>query len=204
MLPEGPVSADEVLPEARLGLVDAKRRRLAHRRAEVLRVEALLVQGVAHFVQDAEEPVVETVAVVARGDAAIAGTNGAEKRVGGRVQSATFEIETESGGHRFAEGPLPVRREGTPKDPAVGFAPVCGEGRDQRQQLAPKGLKQLGDVLVPGSGLEFMEQGIIRNGLVAEALGLATFQGYDLLQPGAEASKVGLLMGDGPLVLGKG
>ena len=59
MLPERPAAADLVLPQARLRFVNAQRGSRAQRRAEMLGRQALLVDAVAGFVQDAEEGLVE-------------------------------------------------------------------------------------------------------------------------------------------------
>ena len=49
-LPEGPGASDQVLPESRLGFVDAQGGTASQGQAFVLGVNALVVQGVAHFV----------------------------------------------------------------------------------------------------------------------------------------------------------
>ena len=59
VLPERPAAADLVLPQPRLRLVDAERTGGAERRAEVFGGEALFVDAVARFVEDAEKSLVE-------------------------------------------------------------------------------------------------------------------------------------------------
>ena len=53
VLPENFAAADMILPEARLGFMDAVRNRLAQRRAVVLRRQSLIVKPVAGLVHDA-------------------------------------------------------------------------------------------------------------------------------------------------------
>ena len=73
--------------------MDSQRAIAAQRRAEAFGVEALLVNAVPRFVKDAEEGLVEKARVVARRDAAVAGADGAAKRMRRHIQSAGFEIE---------------------------------------------------------------------------------------------------------------
>src|SRR5262249_50382103 len=108
MLPEGTTAASLVLPQARLRFVDAQRGEAAQRRAVVSGIEALLVDGVAGLVQDAEKRLVEETRVVARGDAAVAGADAAAKGMRRHVQPAGREVEANRRRGRFAEYPLAV------------------------------------------------------------------------------------------------
>ena len=53
--PEVPRASHLVLPQARLGFMDAERDGLSHGRAVVARLEALFIDAVAAFVQGAEQ-----------------------------------------------------------------------------------------------------------------------------------------------------
>ena len=55
VVPERPAAPHEVLPQPGLRLVQADRRGLAHRRPEVLGVEALLVERVPDLVQHGQD-----------------------------------------------------------------------------------------------------------------------------------------------------
>ena len=74
----------------------------------MLRIESLLVEPVADLVQNAKEAVAEIAQAIAGRNAAIAGPDTAEKRVGRRVESAPLEVEADCGGRQFAQGALAV------------------------------------------------------------------------------------------------
>src|SRR5690348_3633200 len=103
IFPERPAAADGVFPETRLALVHAERDGLAHRRAVVRRVEALFVEAVADFMQDAEERVAKLVRLVARGEPAVARPDAGAERMGRGVEPPALEVEADGRGHRLAE-----------------------------------------------------------------------------------------------------
>ena len=72
MAPEGPAAAHQVFPRARLALVDAGGSAATQRCALEGWVDALLVHGVAQFVQSREQAVAQVVGRKARGDAHVA------------------------------------------------------------------------------------------------------------------------------------
>src|SRR5437867_2763300 len=76
----------------------------------MLRGQALFVDAVARFVQDAEEAFGEMPRVVARGQAYVAGAGGAAKGVRGDVEPAGGEIEADGRRGRLAEDHLAVYR----------------------------------------------------------------------------------------------
>src|SRR5205807_2005952 len=161
MLPECKTSADRVLPEARLRLVQAERSRFTHGCAVRGRIETLFVEAVANLMQDAEKPIVEAAALEACREPAIAGTNGGKERMRGRVEPPALEIKTERCGYLFAECALPVKRKVALQDRAIRAASGVRDGSDQRHQLAAKRLEQAGDVPAPGVGLIFVEERVV-------------------------------------------
>ena len=138
----------------------AQRDGFAHRCSIVLRIEPLLVEAVADFVQDAEECIAELVLVVAGGDPAIAWPDARAERVGSHVQPPALEVKADRRRHGLAEDFLSIARikasqhciasgiGGRRATRTVGgLAPGCfGDGRDQRHELA---LQRPGRVL-PG------------------------------------------------------
>src|SRR5262249_13351949 len=90
--PESPTAANPVFPQPRLRLVKSQRRRLAHRRAVMLRGQALVVQPVADLVQDTKETVAEVVQIVAGGQATVAGTDQRAEGMNAGVEAAAGEV----------------------------------------------------------------------------------------------------------------
>ena len=101
--------------------------------------QALLVEGVAGLVEDAEERLVEVVRGVARRDPAVAGAEAAAKRVGRLVEPAGVEVEADRGGGGLAEQLLPIDRVVAVDDLAVRRPARGGDGREQRHQFAAQG-----------------------------------------------------------------
>src|SRR5262249_4397142 len=101
--PERAGAADRVLPQPRLRLVNTQRHRLAHWGAIVLGEQALVVQGVANLVQDAEEPGAEVAQVVPCRDAAVTGADQRAEWVNARVEPPTMEVEAQRRRDRLAE-----------------------------------------------------------------------------------------------------
>src|SRR2546430_9204830 len=95
MPPEGEAPADQVLPEARLGLVDAGRRAVPQRRAVDLGAHALVVHGMSGFVDRAEEAFVEEVARDPGRDADVARPEACRKRMLRDVLEAPLEVLAE-------------------------------------------------------------------------------------------------------------
>src|SRR5262249_58651849 len=98
------------LPHSRLRFVNTERDGRAHRRAELLGIEPLLVHAVAGLVQDAEKRFVEMTDIIARGDTAIAGPHAAAKRMRGDIEPAGREIEADRRRRRLAKHRLAVYR----------------------------------------------------------------------------------------------
>src|SRR5262245_59996298 len=82
----------------------------AERGPELFSGEALVVDAVARLVQDAEEGLIEPARIVARRDAAVAGAVAATEWVGGDVEPAGTEVETNRRSRRLAENLLPFDR----------------------------------------------------------------------------------------------
>ena len=159
--------------------MDPQRDGLAHRRAVVVGIEALLVEAVADFVEDAEERVAEVVLVVPGGDPAIARPDARAERVGGHVQPAALEVEADRRGDRLAEDSLAVARIEPVQDRSSAWRPanhssqparramrlfapaVSAILRDQGNKLAPQRLEENGQLGGRGAGLVVVEKGIV-------------------------------------------
>src|SRR5262245_29798544 len=110
MLPERPASSDLVLPHPRLRLVNAQRACRANRRAELLRIETLLVNSMSGFMQNAEQSFIEVVGVVARGDADVAWPHAAAEGVRRHIEPAGVEVEADGGCRFLTEDLLAIDR----------------------------------------------------------------------------------------------
>ena len=93
---ERAAAADEVLPQAALGLVHAERDRAAERAARQPVRDAGLVEPVPELVQRAEVRAREVVQVVARGDADVAGRDPLRERVRRDVQAPAVRVEADA------------------------------------------------------------------------------------------------------------
>ena len=111
MLPKSDASAYLIFPEPRLRFMNAERDRAAQRGAEVLGIQALIVDAVARFVKDAEEGFVEVARIVARGEPAIAGADAAAEGMDGRIESAGREVEADRRRRCLAEQELTIHRK---------------------------------------------------------------------------------------------
>ena len=80
--PERPAAADQILPHPRLRLVNAQRDEFAQRQPEMLDRQALIVDAVARFVQNAEKRRIEELLVVAGRDAAVVRAQASSKTDG--------------------------------------------------------------------------------------------------------------------------
>ena len=145
--------------------------------------------------QDAEEAVGESVRVVAGGDAAIAGSDRAAKRVCGHVEAACFEIEADLGGRHLAEFFLPVRREALRQTGQIRAPAGTGDGGDQRRQFTTKIGEQGRDRASCRARFVLVEQSIVGDILVADGLSFFTLEGHDALEPGLERREVVVLAG---------
>ena len=103
VLPETAAATDEVFPHARLRFVDAERDGFAGGEAVGVFGEALIVDAVARFVEDAEEAAGEFVFVVAGGEAGVVRADAAAEGMMGDVEAAGLEVEADGGGGLPAE-----------------------------------------------------------------------------------------------------
>ena len=87
VFPEAEAAPDVVLPQARLGFVNAQRDGGTERRAVVLGAQSLIVESVAGFVQHAVERLGEAAFIIARGQAAVAGAEAAAEGMRGGVDA---------------------------------------------------------------------------------------------------------------------
>jgi hypothetical protein len=111
VLPEAPAAPDDVLPQARLALVDACRRALGQRRALDRTVDALLVHGVSRFVHRAEEAVAQIVLVEAGGDAHIAQREAGHEGVVRLVLASALEVIAKLANDRLRRMPTAAPRD---------------------------------------------------------------------------------------------
>src|SRR5688572_30371031 len=103
MLPKSAAAADEVFPHAALRFVYTQRNRDPRGQTVVIRRQALFVQTVPCFVQNAEECLVEMAFVVARRDSAVVRAGLGAEGMRGNVEPAAVEVEAERGGNVLAE-----------------------------------------------------------------------------------------------------
>src|SRR5262249_60780538 len=83
VFPEWTAARDHVLPEPRLALMHARRHAMAERRAIERLAHALLVHGMAGFMQPPEQRIADVIVAHAGGDAYVTGREpGAERRQG--------------------------------------------------------------------------------------------------------------------------
>src|SRR5262249_54395024 len=108
VLPERAAAADLVFPEPGLRLVDSQRTGRAERRPEPVSIQALVVNAVSGLVEGAEESIVETIRVVARGQASVAWPEAAAKWVCGHIETPGSKIEADGCGRLLSEFLLTV------------------------------------------------------------------------------------------------
>src|SRR5579875_4074054 len=108
--------------------------------------QSLFVNAVAGFMEDAEERFAEMVRIIARGDAAIAGTDAAAKGMRGHVESAGVEVEADSSGSFPADTLLLFYGIRALEPITVRFAAGSNDGGDQRHQFRTQGGEERGDL----------------------------------------------------------
>src|SRR5688500_13054637 len=96
--------------------------------------QALLVEPVARFMEDAKEGVAEVVQVVARGDPHVARPSAAAEGMIGHVEPAGGEVEADRGGGLLAELLLQVDGELSLEDGRIGAAAAADDLLDQRRK----------------------------------------------------------------------
>ena len=153
--------------------------------------QALLVDAVAGFVQDAEERLVEEARVVARGDAAVAGADAAAKRVRRHVEPAGVEVEADGRRRRLGRTPAAARPDirapgcrAAPCGPTTRWPATSGT-RSSRRAAKTRVISA-----VVGARLVLVQQGVVGDGLVADGLRLLALQRDDLFQPRPERREV--------------
>ena len=105
-LPEGAAATHDVLPQARLALMDARRRAMPERRSLQVGADPLLVDAVAGLVERAEQGVGHIVVAHPRGDAHVAQRELGHERVVGLVLPPALEVVAELLDHPEPEGEL--------------------------------------------------------------------------------------------------
>ena len=105
--------------------MDAERRRFAGWQSELIGWQALFVEAVPRFVEDAKEGVAEVVKVVARGDALIARPGAGAEGMVRDVESAGAIVKSDRCGGCFAERLLDVDGKLALEELAVRLARAC-------------------------------------------------------------------------------
>ena len=144
-----------VLPQPALALVDAERYRLAERRAERCRIEALFVEPVAGLVHRRTERVEHVVAAEPRRQPDVGAGGGAE-RMRAAVDAAPREVEAHRRHHGAHERLLPRLVDRDAGERRVGR----GAGREafaQRHQPLAQRREQLAQV--GGAHARFVDVG---------------------------------------------
>ena len=185
--PERLASADEVLPQAALGLVDSGRDARADHRARERRVDLALVEPVAHLVERAEDAG-ERVLREARRDSHVGRRDRSEERMDGLVQAPVLVVEPERAQHLQRERAL------------LGGRKRRGERLDQRHQPLAQAAEDRADLGGGHLRLVAVEQGVIGVLGLREARRVAPAQLDVSLQVRGECREVGL--GAGPLPRG--
>src|SRR5262245_15371804 len=202
VLPEAPAPAHQVLPEPGLRLVNTQRRRLAHRRSVVLRLEALLVQSVAGLVKYCEEPAGKVATREPRRDAAVSRSAAGAEWVERGVQSAALEIEAHRRRDGLTEQALAIHREFASLAQAAGSRLAAGRnGLDQGQQFSLEFFEQAGSLSRGHSRLVVIEQGVVGGFGISHGFGFFTRELHDSLEPGPECVVVARLARAGPGLL---
>ena len=98
-------------------------------------LQALLVDAVAGFVQDAEERLAEMLRVVARCDPAVVRAKGHAEGMDRHVQPAPAEVEPDPAGGLASQRRRPSTEYRRARIEASGRRRACADGRHQRHQL---------------------------------------------------------------------
>ncbi len=131
MLPERAAAADLVFPHPRLRFVDAERDVFAERQPILLARQTLVVEPVARFVEDAEEPVGKSVLVVPSGEPHIARAQARTERMRSNIQPARAEVESNGPRRVGAELLLGIDRKTARENGNI--RPLCAVGNLLRQ-----------------------------------------------------------------------
>jgi len=200
-LPKRSTSADGVLPQTRLRLVNPQRHVAARRQAVVFDRQSLVVQAVAGFVQDAEKRHGKVMLVVPRRDPAVVRAHAAAERMMGHVQPPASKVEPDRLRHQLAERFLSGHRIPATEQFAPRLAAAADQCSDQRRQLVPQSGQYAGHVGRPRQRLEIIQQCVVGLVRITGRLGLLAFQLKDLFQVRTKESKVVILAGFGPGLL---
>ncbi len=201
--PEGARAADQVLPQARLALVDARGGAAGQDGAVVGRVDALLVHGVPRLVQGAEEALGQVVLVEAGGDAHIAAREPDREGVGGLVLAPPAEVVAEVAGDLLAEGLLLSLGEVAAQAAIVGGRPL-GDRLGQGHQARPQGREERAHRLGLHAIVGAVDQRVGDMGVAGEAVGHAPAQLEGSLEVGQHSGDIVGGAGFGPGVVAGG
>lgn len=204
--PEGEGTTDEVFPEAGLGFVDAEGDAAAEGSGFVGGVDAHFIEGVAHFVEGAEECAGHPVFFEAGGDAdVVLGEVGAEG-VDGAVETAAGEIVAEflkdGAGELFLGGLVEIAGEGFVGDAVF----VLDDFGDEGDEVLFEGFEE---GVEGGDGHAFfvvIEEDVVGDaaGGDADCGGVLAFEFEDAIEPGSEGGVVIFSAGLGPDAVGQG
>lgn len=201
VFPERAAATDLVFPEAGLRFVNTERAGLAEGRAEVGGVEALFVDAVAGFVEDAEKALVEFAEGVTRGQSTIAGAHAAAEGMRRDIEPTGGEIEADGGGGALAEEMLAVEDEFARQQILSRFFRRSDDRAHERDEFGPEVGEDLRNQFCGHAGFVFVEQGIVRRFFEADGLSFFAFERDDLFEPGGERGKIVLGAGFLPNVL---
>ena len=135
---------------------------------------------------------VEVMRIVARGDAAIAGTDAVAERMRRHIEPAGAEVEADRLRRRLAETALLLHGIVSFEDVVRCFFARAEDRLHQRHQIVAQSSEDLRDFRRGGARLVLIEQGVIGTAAVADGLGLPPLERDDLLQP---RSKLGEVVG---------
>ncbi len=209
--PERQAAPDQVLPEARLRLVQPHRRCRGQRRAVVLGGEALLVEPVAELVHRAEHRGRRVAGVDPRGEPHVGGVGSSGERMDAPVLPAGVQVEAEELQQLEGELPLLLRVEGPPVEHR-GSLDRAVERLHQGNERCAQPLQHREQPCGGHLRLEVVEQGVVALSPVAHGVGLLAAQLEEALRargrtgskpalgprlpPALEAGGLGL--GEGP------
>ena len=199
--PEVSRAADEVLPEPRLRLVHAERRRLAGRQPIPVATQSLLVQAVPRLVHDPEQGRGQEAFVPPGGDPAVIGTGGRTERMIRRVEPSALEVETDARRDLLHEAALDLDRIVPTKQRVVGTLPRLDAASHERHDARAQPAEDLGDRRPAGAGLVIVHQRVVGIEVGKLARRLLALEAEDASQPRLQHRPRGIGPSPGPCLL---
>ena len=193
VLPERAPAADQVLPEARLGLADAERGARAQGAGGERRRDAQPVQAVAALVNGAEHAGGEQIGMEAGGEPAVGGAERGGERMCRHVQAARVGGETERGQQVIAERALRAHVEVAPQHLIVDRDRRTGDPFQQVDQRAAQRAEHGGELGGAHPRFERVQQRIVAGVPESQVVGLLAGEAQRFLQIVPEHAEVGVL-----------